>query len=117
MAGIKRKSASGKDGHVKEIKKAKTDAGVKKVSKSKKPAKAPVKKAESSDEDEDDMDVDEDSDMDGGVPLEGGAAESEELEEDEGPNIEDGLHPDRVKAVVASSEYYELCQEYILTLV
>lgn len=107
MAGTKRKSAPVKEGHVKESKKVKTSAGREMAPKKKglavkppRPAKIVEKSAsESSDDD----------DSDGGVPLSSmsGVEEDEEDEEEENlPSATDGLHPDRVKAVVANSKLF-----------
>ncbi len=111
MAGTKRKSAPVKDSNVKENKKPKFDSGKKSASKTKTKTKAmPVKKAEeSTDEDS------EDSDSDGGVSLSDSEdvdmddAESQKQDEEESdsedvPMQNDGIHPDRAKAVVTNSE-------------
>lgn len=94
-AGTKRKSAPEGKVHIKE-KKAKTERKEKteKSSKSAKPKKAPSP----SESDLDDSD-------DGGAPIE----EDEDLSEEEEdlPKAEDGLHPDRVKAVVANSDFLQ----------
>lgn len=93
VTGMKRKSAPAKDVHVKENKKAKIDSG-KKGKDSKSKAK-PVKKVESESEEDSDSD-------DGGAALDSASADSEDGDT-EMKDIE-GLHPDRVKAVAASSE-------------
>lgn len=116
-AGTKRKSAPEKDVYLKEKKKAKIDSDVKSVSKSKdktkpKPILKKVQKVEQPSDSES-----EDSDADGGVPLnvrdlnvedstsdvEGNDSDSEDL-----PKVEDGLHPERAKAVVTNSTYNPL---------
>ncbi|KAH6678256.1 armadillo-type protein [Halenospora varia] len=102
MAGTKRKSAPVKEGHVKESKKVKTSAGREMAPKKKglavkppRPAKIVEKSAsESSDDD----------DSDGGVPLSSMSGVEEDEEEENLPSAADGLHPDRVKAVVANSQ-------------
>ncbi|TVY48252.1 Pumilio homology domain family member [Lachnellula occidentalis] len=112
-AGTKRKSAPEKDVYLKEKKKAKIGSDVKSVSKSKdkakpKPVLKKVQKIEQLSESESD-----ESDADGGVALdvenlkvndstsdvEENNSDSEDL-----PNAEDGLHPERAKAVVANSQ-------------
>lgn len=111
MAGTKRKSASVKDSNVKENKKPKFDSSKKFATKTKTKTKAmPVKKAEElTDEDS------EDSDSDGGVPLSDSEdadmddAEPQEQDEEESdsediPMQNDGIHPDRAKAVVTNSK-------------
>lgn len=110
MAGTKRKSAPVKNVHVKESKKPKIDPAVKSAMKKEK--KAPVKKIEElSDEDSDD------SDSDGGAPLDYKSKKhSEEGDEDldseseDIPAAEDGLHPERAKAVATNSEYCYIIQ-------
>jgi pumilio family protein 6 len=111
MSGIKRKSAPVKDGHVKGNKKAKIDLGLKSSTKSKgKPE--PVKVVEEASEPEE---ISEDDDSEGGAPLHSDLEEEEDEsgdgdEEDENgdsepiPKAEDGLHPDRAKAVVTNSK-------------
>ncbi|KAF4632415.1 hypothetical protein G7Y89_g5718 [Cudoniella acicularis] len=104
MAGTKRKSAPVKDAYVKESKKVKTESdlksALKKDKKDKKPVSKPVKKQrELSDS------SDEDDDLDGGVPLESSTPDVKEDDSEENlPNASDGLHPDRVKAVVANNQ-------------
>jgi pumilio homology domain family member 6 len=94
MAGTKRKSAPVKNGHVKESKKPKIE--LKSAMKSK-----PVKKVEMSSDDS------EDSDSEGGAPLDdvesGGVEEGESDPETLPKTDDDGIHPERVKAVVANS--------------
>lgn len=104
MAGVKRKSAPAKNGHVKESKKLKVES--KSAVKTKSKAKSVPKKVEvTSDFDSDDLDSDEE----GGVPLTS-YEEDEEVAEDseveDTPKIADGLHPDRAKAVSTNSEYF-----------
>jgi pumilio family protein 6 len=97
MAGIKRKSNPVKDVHVKESKKAKTDASLKSALKSSKSRPDPVKKAEgSSDSDSEDSDSD-----DGAISH---SEPEEEDDSDEVPKATDGLHPDRAKAVVTNGK-------------
>ncbi|KUJ20287.1 ARM repeat-containing protein [Mollisia scopiformis] len=101
MAGVKRKSAPVKNGHVKETKKAKVESKFAVRTKSKaKPAK---KEKTPSDSDSDDLDSDED----GGVPLTSYEEEEEVAEESEVediPKVADGLHPDRAKAVSTNTQ-------------
>jgi pumilio family protein 6 len=109
MAGTKRKSAPVKDSNIKENKKPKFDSSKKFATKTKTKA-MPVKKAEQlTDEDS------EDSDSDGGVPLSDSEdadmddAEPQEQDEEESdsediPMQNDGIHPDRAKAVVTNSK-------------
>ncbi|KAE8443061.1 hypothetical protein EG329_002384 [Mollisiaceae sp. DMI_Dod_QoI] len=101
MAGIKRKSAPVKKGPVKETKKLKVESksNIKTKSKAK-----PVKKVEVfNDTDLDDLDLDDD----GGAPLTA-YEEDEEVQEDseieDTPQVADGLHPDRAKAVSTNSQ-------------
>lgn len=100
MAGTKRKSASGKEPHVKEPKKPKTDAAVKPAMK--KTKSVPVKRVEESNDSED-----SDTDMDGGVPLDHRSGEDSDVDMDEDdenlPKATDGLHPERAKAVNVNS--------------
>jgi pumilio family protein 6 len=111
MAGTKRKSAPAKDSNVKENKKPKFDSGKKSALKTKTKSKAlPAKKAEElTNEDS------EDSDSDGGVPLSDSEdvdmddAEPQKQDEEESgsedvPMQNDGIHPDRAKAVVTNSK-------------
>jgi len=100
MSGTKRKGAPVKSEYVKESKKAKFEDGKKVVKKSKivvpLPTKKIVKKVEVESEE-----ISEDSDSDGGVPV----GDSNDEEEDEDlPKAEDGLHPERAKAVVVNSK-------------
>jgi pumilio family protein 6 len=111
MAGTKRKSAPVKDSNVKGNKKLKFDSGKKSASRTKTKSKAiPVKKAEEfTDEDS------KDSDSDGGVPLsnsedvdmddaEPQKQDEEESDSEDVPMQNDGIHPDRAKAVVTNSK-------------
>ncbi|KAG9244141.1 armadillo-type protein [Calycina marina] len=99
--GNKRKDAPGKEAHVKGPKKVK----IEKPLKEKKERKSkPVKKAKES-SDEEDSDV---ADSDGGVPI---VEASEDVEmdgneegEEEVPSAQDGLHPERAKAVNQNSQ-------------
>lgn len=94
--GTKRKSDSGKEGYVKGAKKAKVDVAVRpKESASKKPVLKSVKvrKTELPPlEDSSDEDL---ASEDGGVPLDALDSDSEGTP---APKIQDGVHPDRVKA-------------------
>lgn len=94
MAGKKRKDAPGKNGFVKEHKKPKMERELKSALKKSVPVKE-IAELSLSDEDS------SDEDADGGVPL---TPEGDEEMEEDLPNAADGLHPDRVKAVVANSE-------------
>ncbi len=105
MAGTKRKSAPVKNVHAKESKKPKIDSAVKTALK--KGKKAPVKNIEELSDDDSD-----DSDSDGGAPLgynpkndNGEKDEDRDSEFEELPAAEDGLHPERAKAVATNSEY------------
>ncbi len=109
MAGTKRKSAPVKIAHVKESKKPRINSDLKPTTKKGKPLA--VKKAQDlSGSDSDD------SDSDGGVPVgyknkasdEEDDDEKEEIDEDL-PNANDGLHPERAKAVVVNSKYCKMC--------
>ncbi|KAL3428008.1 pumilio domain-containing protein [Phlyctema vagabunda] len=82
-SGTKRKSAPVKDSQVKDSKKAKTDSGRTKAPIVKKEKLAVRQKVEASDSDSDE----------GGAPIE------EDDEEEPIPQVVDGVHPDRVKAV------------------
>jgi len=105
VTGMKRKSAPGKTAPVKESKKAKIDSGRKdKVAKPKaKPAKKVETESESSDSDED-----------GGVGLDSpsGDEEMSDAVSEDFPKEEDGIHPDRVKAVAANSRLYFFNDHY-----
>jgi pumilio family protein 6 len=106
MAGTKRKSGSTKESYVKENKKAKIGSDAKSISKSKDKPK-PILKPAPKVEDSTDFDSD-DSDSDGGVPLNAESSTSDVEEDDSDsevlPKAEDGLHPDRAKAVVTNSK-------------
>ncbi|KAH8591663.1 armadillo-type protein [Bisporella sp. PMI_857] len=104
-AGIKRKDAPAKDEHVKKPKKSKVEP-VSKPAKKERVKALPVKKAaESSDSDDSASE-----DLDGGVALVDKATEdldisdSNDSEEEDVPTAQDGLHPERAKAVVTNSQ-------------
>ena len=94
MAGVKRKSAPVKSRDVKENKKPKIDSKSTKKSK-------PTRKVEASSNESEDSDAD----ADGGAPLEPAGSEDSE-DSEQLPNVGDGLHPERVKAVAANSMLY-----------
>ena len=103
-SGTKRKDAPVKDAHVKKIKKAKVESAAKPTLKKEKAKSKPVKKVELSESDDSD-----DSESDGGVPLIEKATKDLDIEEaddfeEDLPKAEDGLHPDRAKAVVVNSK-------------
>ena len=93
LAGTKRKSLPV---HVKASKKPKIE--LKSALKSGKPAKKVAPK-----DDPDNFSDSDDVESDGGAKLGGKAEEEEEDEEENEINEDDGVHPDRVKAVVTSS--------------
>ncbi|PQE11185.1 pumilio domain-containing protein [Rutstroemia sp. NJR-2017a BVV2] len=99
VTGMKRKSAPSKTAQVKESKKAKIDSGRK--DKVAKPKAKPSKKVETESESSD-------SDEDGGVELDSpsGDEEMSDAVSENSPKEEDGIHPDRVKAVAANSKLY-----------
>lgn len=106
MAGAKRKSPSVKNGHSKDAKKAKIESPRKLASRTKSKPSSVKKLGEYRDEDADDSD---DSDLDGGVPLNSKDGDSDLEEEEENnqeptPTANDGIHPERAKAVVANSK-------------
>lgn len=96
MAGTKRKSDSAKEGHVKGAKKPKVDVAVRpKTTANPKPHVKSIKVAKVEVpplEDSSDEDL---GSQDGGVPLNDLDSESEGTP---APKIQDGVHPDRVKA-------------------
>lgn len=111
MSGIKRKSAPVKDADVKGSKKPKIDTAPKSTIKSKS-TREPAKVFEESSESSDDWD-----DADEGVEVEG---EDEVMGEDSDseppPEVADGLHPDRAKAVVTNSKLsVPRCKAYTKT--
>ena len=106
MNGTKRKGGPVKEPHVKKPKTAKVkdapEPVLKETSKSK-----PVKKAKKPSNDDDS----DDSESDGGAPIMGDAAEDMDIdsaEEEDLPTAEDGLHPERMKAVNQNSKSLRL---------
>ena len=102
--GTKRKGAPVKEVHVKQSKKPKFDSAPKSAMKEKVRSKS-TKQIEELSESES-----EDSDEDGGAPLFSRGSDDEDIEEsdttedEEIPKVEDGLHPERAKAVVLNSK-------------
>jgi pumilio family protein 6 len=101
MSGTKRKVAPAVGGNVKESKKAKFDNGSKSNLKTKTSKVVLAKEVE-----ELSLSDSEDSDSDGGVQLDEDELDTSDEDNDveDGPNVADGLHPERANAVVANSK-------------
>jgi len=105
MNGTKRKGGPVKEPHVKKPKKAKVEDApepeLKKEKKSKSKSVKKVKKPSSDDDDSDSLD------SDGGAPIIEKRAEDmdidSDVEEEDIPTAEDGLHPERAKVVNQNS--------------